>query len=141
MHRFLRVFVLYIWPMIAQRFLGIFLLIAAIACNKKNTTENDKQAPLITIATPTNNQQFTGGQSIGITGTITDNSYIAEVHIHVSNASTGSLLMDVHLYPASDTINFSQILNASAGINYKITVTAKDKAVNEESSSVNVSAN
>ena len=123
---------------------GYILLITAIVlayCSKKKESERDKVFPVITINTPVNGQSFTAGQSIPISGTITDNEYIAEVHIHVSNNNTGALLMDVHIYPGTNSTNFNELITASTGINYKIQVIAKDRAVNESRSVVEVSCN
>jgi glutamine cyclotransferase len=111
------------------------------ACGDKNKSEQDTRPPLITITTPTNNQSFTNGQSIRMTGTITDDQYVAESHIHVTNKTTGELLMDVHLYPGASSASFDQSITASAGKTYKITVTALDKQVNEGRTSVEVTCN
>jgi len=110
-------------------------------CSKGNTGEKDTVLPVITITTPVSGQTFTNGQSIRMTGTVTDNNYIAELHIHVYNNNTGALLMDVHLYPAAASAVFDQSISAAAGTNYKIQVLAKDKAVNEARASVEVSCN
>lgn len=117
------------------------LLLFITGCSKNNGAVKDTILPIINITTPTAGQLFTSGQSIRITGSITDNNYIAEVHIHVYNNTTGALLMDVHLYPANAAASFDQSITAVAGINYKIQVTAKDKAVNEARASVEVSCN
>lgn len=119
----------------------ILLLIFVAACSKDPATANDTTAPVITLNSPSANQVFTPGQPINISGSISDNNYIAEVHIHVSNTNTGALLMDVHLYPAGSTATFNQSLTAVAGVNYKIQVIAKDKAVNEGRSTVDASCN
>lgn len=121
-----------------------FLIVVAVvlsSCSKNKESERDKVFPAITINTPVNGQSFTAGQSIPISGSITDNEYIAEVHIHVSNNNTGALLMDVHIYPGSNSTSFNESITASAGINYKIQVIAKDRAVNESRSVVEVSCN
>lgn len=110
-------------------------------CSKNSGTEKDIALPVITISSPTAGQTFVPGQTISIAGSITDNNYIAEMHIHVSNYNTGALLMDVHLYPAASSTTFNQSITAVAGVNYKIQVIAKDKAVNEARSSVEVSCN
>lgn len=116
-------------------------LLLLSACSKDPATVADTEAPVITLATPVTGQVYTAGQSINITGSITDNNYIAEVHIHVTNTNTGALLMDVHLYPAGSTMNFSQSLTATAGYNYRIQVIAKDKAVNEANKSADAVCN
>lgn len=76
-----------------------------------------------------------------MTGTITDDKYIAESHIHVTNKITGELLMDVHLYPGASSASFNQSINASSGKTYKITITAVDKQVNEGRATVEVTCN
>jgi hypothetical protein len=119
----------------------ILLLIFVAGCSKDPATASDTTAPIITLNSPSANQVFTPGQPININGSISDNNYIAEVHIHVSNTNTGALLMDVHLYPASSTATFNQSLTAVAGVNYKIQIIAKDKAVNEGRSTVDASCN
>lgn len=119
-------------------FLLIILLL--LGCSKDSATKKDTVLPVIAITSPTNGQNFITGQTIQITGTITDDNFIAEVHIHVTNTNTGALLMDVHLYPNSNSTTFNQPITATAGINYKIQVIAKDRAVNESRSSVEVTA-
>jgi hypothetical protein len=117
-----------------------FLVILVAACGK-TAAEKDKIYPVVTISSPSGGQIFTAGQSIPITASITDETYIAEVHVHVSNTNTGELLMDVHNYPAGKTGTISQSIIAVAGVNYKIQVIAKDRAVNETNSTVQVSCN
>ncbi|PZR24584.1 MAG: hypothetical protein DI535_21660 [Citrobacter freundii] len=120
---------------------AIILCFLAGSCSKDSGGSNDKQPPVITIATPAANQQFTGGQTIAITGTVTDNEKIAELHVHISNVATGALLIDIHRYPASSDYALSESFQAQAGIQYKIQVIAKDNSANEGRSSVEISAN
>ncbi len=117
------------------------LLLLFTGCSKNSADENDTVLPVITITSPVNGQTFTNGQTINITGTITDDIYIAETHIHVTNKSTGNLLMDVHMYPASASATFNQSFTATTGVNYKIQVIARDRAVNEARASIEVSGN
>lgn len=120
---------------------GILLLSVLSGCSKDKTTESDNVFPVITLNNPVNGQNFAAGQTIPINGTISDNNYLAEVHLHVSNSTTGTLLMDVHLYPAAANTVFNQSITATAGVNYKIQVIAKDKNVNESRSTVEVTCN
>ena len=121
------------WPI-------IIAILSNLACSK-GTGDKDTVFPVITINSPADGHVYTAGQTIPIMGHITDNNYIAEVHIHVTNTNTGSLLMDVHLFPNGAAADFDQSLTAAAGINYKIQVIAKDRAVNQAISSVEVSCN
>lgn len=119
----------------------LLILLLLAGCSDKNSADNDTELPVVTITSPTASQVFTNGQQINIAGTITDNKYIAEVHIHVSNTNTGVLIMDVHQYPGSNNTTFNQPLTAVSGVNYRIQVIAKDRAVNEGRSTVEVSCN
>ena len=123
---------------IALLFLSFVL--SGSSCSK-NKDRTDTTAPVITINNPLNGQTFTNGQSIPINGTITDNEYIAEVHIHVTNTNTGILLMDVHKFPAAATTTFNESFPAATGVNYKIQVVTTDREVNEGRTVVNVSCN
>jgi hypothetical protein len=120
--------------------LMIVLLTAILSCSK-NSSEKDSVPPVITLTSPTNGQLYTAGDVVLITGTITDDKYIAEVHIHISNAGTGALLKDIHLYPNGNTSTLNQFIDASAGVSYKIQVIAKDRGVNEVRSTVEVTCN
>ena len=121
-------------------FVYFICCIALNACSK-GTAEKDTEFPVITLNTPLDNQVFTDGQSIPMSGSITDNKSIAEIHIHVTNSNTGTLLMDVHLYPNGATAVFNQSITATTGVNYKIEIIAIDRAVNKTTSVVNVSCN
>ena len=110
-------------------------------CSKGTAAEKDTSLPVITLTAPATGQAFTSGQTIQMTGSITDDKFIAEAHIHVTNTNTGTLLMDVHLYPGNSSATFNQSITAAAGVNYKIQVIAKDRAVNEAISSVEVTCN
>ena len=111
-----------------------------ITCGKP-AAEKDKVFPVVSISSPVAGQVFTPGQLIPINAEITDETYIAEVHVHVSNTNTGELLMDVHEYPAGKTGSIRQNITAASGVNYKIQVIAKDRAVNESRQSVEVACN
>lgn len=126
-----------------MRFCFILLLFFSFfsACSDKIAATKDNELPVVIINSPANNQVFANGQLINISGSIADNVYIAEVHIHVSNINTGALIMDVHQYPGSNNTTFNQPLTAVSGVNYKIQVIAKDRAVNEGRSTVDVSCN
>jgi hypothetical protein len=124
-----------------RTWLFISLLIIATACSKSNGSADDTQSPVVTITSPANNSSVTGGQTLNITGTITDNNRIAELHVHISNNNTGTLLIDIHRTPAGNSYSLNENFTTQAGILYKIQVIAKDAAANETISSVLVTAN
>jgi len=120
---------------------GILIITILAGCAKDAGSEKDTVLPIILLSSPLNGQNFTTGQAIPISGNISDKQSITEVNIHVTNNNTGAFLMDVHLYPGSSTTNFNQSNIAIAGINYKIQVLAKDRALNEARHTVEVSSN
>ncbi len=122
-------------------FFIIPLIITGFSCSKNNNRETDRILPVVSLSAPLNNQVFTAGQSVNITGTLSDNQQLAEVHVHISNNNTGTLLVDIHRYPLSATYTLNESFSAQSGIEYKIQVIAKDNAANENRATVLVSTN
>src|SRR6266480_1072999 len=111
-----------------KKFLIAFALIGFIDCSK-NGVDNEK--PVINLTTPTANQQFTAGQTINITGTVSDNDEIHEVHVIVTNKTTSTEILHFHDHIDAKTYNIiNQSLVAAAGITYKIHVEADDHTGN-----------
>ena len=124
-----------------KKVLSAFVIAFLLSNCGKPAAEKDKVFPVVSISSPAAGQVFTPGQLIPINAEITDETYIAEVHVHVSNTNNGELLMDVHEYPAGKTGTIRQSITAVVGVNYKIQVIAKDRAVNETRQSVEVACN
>ena len=101
----------------------------------------DNELPVVTITSPNNNQVFSAGETVNITGTLSDNQKLTEVHVHISNNSTGTLLIDIHRNPGAATYNLNESFLTQAGINYKIQVIAKDNSANENRSTVEITSN
>lgn len=78
---------------------------------------------------------------MNITGTLSDNQQLAEVHVHISNHTTGTLLVDIHRYPLSAIYTLNESFTVQSGIEYKILVIAKDNSANENRATVLISAN
>ena len=119
-------------------FLFSIACILFLSCRKKNT--DDKQAPVITLTTPVNNQVLTPGE-IHIKGMVTDNQYIDQVHIEITNLNTSEEYKHVHIHPGTKTYAFDQTITVQAGINYKIKIIAEDPSANPASAQVEVSCN
>ena len=111
------------------------------ACNKKSGVTPDHTPPAIVLLSPVSGQLFLSGQAIHISGSITDDQFISEAHVHVYNQLTGDKLMDIHLYPSGPTASFNENLAASQGITYQIQVLAADRNSNQSSTTVIVSCN
>jgi hypothetical protein len=122
---------------------NLFILssIFLVAGCSKNSNADDKELPVIQLVSPTNNQVFTAGQTVPVSGTISDNNKLAELHVHISNNGTGQLLIDIHRYPPAATYSLNENFQPQAGIVYKIQVIATDKSGNQQFASVLVSAN
>ena len=60
--------------------------------------------------------------------------------MHISNNSTGTLLIDIHRYPAAASDQLNESFQTQAGINYKIQVVAKDNSANENRSTVEITS-
>ena len=101
----------------------------------------DNELPAVSITSPNNNQVFSAGEKVNITGTLSDNQKLTEVHVHISNNSTGTLLIDIHRYPMTSTYNLNESFQTQAGINYKIQVVAKDNSANENRSTIEITSN
>lgn len=122
-------------------FLTVILIITGFSCSKNNNRETDRVLPVVIISAPLNNQVFTAGQLVAITGTLSDNQQLAEVHVHISDNTTGTLLVDIHRYPLSATYTLNESFSVQSGIEYKIQVIAKDNAANENRATLLVTAN
>jgi hypothetical protein len=121
-------------------FLLIIVFVFLLSCSK-GAYNDDNLAPVVSITNPVNNQQFNNGDNIRIMGSIADDKHLAEVHLHVYNIGTGAKLLDEHIYPSGLTASVDRTIVASAGIDYKIEIIAKDLALNEGRTWIEVSCN
>ena len=128
-------------PVNKKIILALYLPMFAMACSKKTSSPSDNTPPVITIASPLNNQHFNAGEIIQTTATVTDNDRVVELHIHVINTATGILLRDIHSYPGQSNATVEDSFAAEAGIGYTIKIIAYDAAHNLATAQVDVSAN
>src|ERR1051326_6700409 len=94
------------------------MLMLLSACSKKANNDKDTTAPVITIVSPQDNQQFNAGDIIKTMANATDNDRVTELHIHVSDKATGDLLRDIHSYPGKPSGTVVDSFPAQEGINY-----------------------
>ena len=111
--------------------------ILLFSCGKDGA--DDKEAPIITITAPTNNQSLSAGE-IHVKGTIADNAYINQVHVEVYEGS-GAEVIHVHIHPATKNYAFDQTFTAQAGKNYKIKVIAEDPSANSSTQQIDITCN
>jgi hypothetical protein len=127
-------------PFMKSLFVPYFLFVLT-ACSKDPAVEKDYDPPVLTLNTPTNNQVYTAGQNIMITGQVTDNKFIKEIHVVITNLGSGFEYQHVHIQPNATSFNFNQSYTAQAGIIYKIDVIADDASANASAKSVQVFCN
>lgn len=119
----------------------LVILVALIGCTKSGGGDKDREIPLITFSTPSNNQVFTAGQSVAINAHVSDNKNISEVHIHISNNVTNQLLLDIHRSPGTASYILSESFVVQNGVQYKIQIIAKDNSANEARAAVIITVN
>ena len=125
-----------------KNYLVVLLVIVFLGCSKdEDNTGQDNELPVIVINSPDNNQVFNAGARVIITGSVTDNKQVDELHIHVSDVFTGALLIDIHRAPETSSYSLNESFQAQSGIDYKIQVIAKDNSNNENRASVEISTN
>ena len=112
------------------------LIVFLTGCGK-----NDDIAPEISITSPTNNQVFSGGQTVNIKANVTDNEGIHMVHVSVTDNSTGGHLVHTEDHPDEKAFNVNQTFVGVAGRTYTINIDATDHNENIAKKEVNVSAN
>lgn len=108
----------------------VSICLLSSAC-KKSSAEDDREMPVIDLTAPANNSTVTAGSTVDITGNVTDNINIYMIHVHISDHTTGRLLIDIHRYPNSTNYTVAESFAATAGITYQVQVRARDNAANE----------
>jgi hypothetical protein len=93
------------------------------------------------LNTPLDNQVYTAAQNIMVSGTVTDNKYIQQLHIVISDFGSGEEYLHVHIHPASSSFNFNQSYTPTHGVSYKIQVIADDPSANTSGKTAIVSCN
>src|SRR5436853_2676376 len=122
-----------------KKFLLPYALVLMVACSKGNGKDTDP--PVIVITAPANNQAFTSGQSIMVSGNASDNKFTNQIHIVISNLATGVEYLHVHIHPNTSVFTFNQSYTPQAGITYKIDVIVDDASAKSSAKSIQISCN
>ena len=105
---------------------------------------NDTIPPVVIINTPAANQVFTSGNTISITGRITDDLGLFQGTIRVTDDATGGILKlqqyEIHYILAYD-FNVSYTTNVTAVSDYTVTVSFMDHGYNTTTKTVKVKVN
>jgi hypothetical protein len=113
----------------------ILILAGLFGCKK-----SDELAPEVTVTSPTNNQVYTGGQTVTVHATISDNEGIHMVHaICLDNLGGHLLHFEEHLDAKTYTLN--QSFPTISGRTYTLEVEATDHAENVTKKIVVVTTN
>ena len=113
-------------------------LTCLVACKKDG---GDTQKPVIVLNSPMGNQQFPGFSPVTISGTVTDDTEIHEVHVEVINKNTSTEIMHVHDHVDARSYTINQVFTAQAATTYKIHVEADDHVGNTTVIEIEVKAN
>jgi len=112
--------------------------------HNNNTPPVDTVAPVLDIFTPSANQVFTSGNTINVTGRITDDLGLYRGSIRISNDANGSILKEqlyeIH-YQLLYNFNISYTPNVTVPSNYTVTVFFEDHGLNSATKSVKIQVN
>ena len=121
--------------------IGVLSVIALLSCSKSGKEDTDRQAPVVTLVNPQDQQVFTSASMINITGTVTANKYIKEIHIEISDLTTGEEYQHIHIHPASASYSFNQGYQLKPATSYRIRVIADDANSNSSVSKAEIRCN
>jgi phosphate-selective porin len=104
----------------------------------------DTTAPVIQINTPTAGQVFVNGNSISITGRITDDGGLYRGDIRITNDANNAVIKEqhyeIHGFRSYD-YSLSHTVSVGAASDYTITVAFEDHGLNVTTKTVKVKAN
>lgn len=125
------------------------VIVLFTACSKGSSgdhvdNDDDVIAPVIVITTPTNGQIFSNGNTINVTGKVTDAGGLYRGSIRITNDADGAVvreqLYEIHGF-LSFNLNVSHLTAITAATDYTVTIRFEDHGSNETSASVKVKVN
>ncbi len=105
----------------------IISLVILVGCKKSG---GDSEKPAISLDTPIANQLFAPGQLVSITGNITDNDELHEVHVIATNKTSGAEVVHLHEHVDAKSYKINQSFQVQTGVTYKIHIEAQDHVGN-----------
>jgi phosphate-selective porin len=104
-------------------------------------TPTDVTAPVVEIATPAADQVFMSGNTINITGRLTDDYGLYQGSIKITNDATGAVLKEqayeIHGLKLYD-YSIAYVTSVTVAADYIITVSFEDHGLNRTTKSVKV---
>jgi hypothetical protein len=119
----------------------VLAVLVILSCKKDNGDPDDSELPVISVTSPTNGQVFASGQSVIISGFVTDNTKVRTVHLEIINSTTGAFIAHDHFSPEGGTFTINRTFSVQASTGYKIKVEAEDRARNISRAEVNITSN
>jgi Domain of unknown function (DUF4625) len=122
-------------------FLFASVLLMMFSCKRETVT---KALPVIVINTPVNNQHFSNGDTIHITGTVTHTVELTEVAVHMTDMSNNSEFFHNHFSAGNKTFyafDSKYMLPDDKKTTYKVEVEADDKDGNTTTKELTITIN
>ena len=104
----------------------IILCLALIFCVSCTKSSGDTQKPLIVLNTPAGNQEFSASSTVVISGTVSDNDELHEVHVFVTDITHSAEVVHFHEHVDASTYTINQSFTVQASTTYRIQVEADD---------------
>lgn len=107
-------------------------------------TPTDNVVPVLDIYTPTPNQVFSNGNSINVTGKISDDLGLYNGSIRITNDANGELVKQ-QLYEIHGVLSYNFNITHTASItvvsDYTVTITFQDHGLNSVTKTVKIKVN
>jgi hypothetical protein len=108
------------------------------------SSPQDTTAPVLSVLTPVENQVFNNGNSINVTGSISDDLGLYRGSIRITNDATGQVLKEqlyeIH-YVLAYSFNISYTPLVSTASDYTVTVSFEDHGLNSVTKAVKIRVN
>lgn len=103
----------------------------------------DTESPVLSISSPTDDQQFNIGDDIVIMGTVTDNIEVEAVEIIMEREADETEVADedIHVHAAQGDINVTVSTNGFSAGHYHVHITATDHVNNKSEVEIEVMLN
>ncbi|MBI5856207.1 MAG: hypothetical protein HZB42_01050 [Sphingobacteriales bacterium] len=109
-----------------------------------NPSPTDVTAPVLEVYTPAANQVFTSGNTINVTGRVTDDLGLYRGSVRITNDANGQIvkeqLYEIH-YVLLHNFNVSYTTSVPVPTDYTVTVFFEDHGYNSATKSVKVKVN
>ena len=107
-------------------------------------TDNDTTRPVLTVITPSNNQVYTSGSTVSVSGTITDDMGLYRGYVRITNDVTGEVVKE-QLYEIhgilSYNFNVAAAVTVTVATDYTVSVFYEDHGLNGVNRTLKVKVN